>query len=133
MKILHLCSSDTSGGAARSTYRLHTGLRKEGVDSKMLVLKKNSKDPNVIGRTGYFWKLTAFIYRQVEKTQVRVYCRRKKEIFSVGNISSMDIVSKVRELDPDIIHLHWINGAFINYKQLVQLGKLNKKNCLDIT
>jgi len=127
MKILHLCSNDTKGGAARAAYRLHTALRANNIDSWMLVLKKNSKDPYVIGRTSYIWKLTAFAYRQVEKMQVRIYPNRRKEIFSVGNISSMNVGKKVREINPDIIHLHWINGSFINYKQLAQLGRLNKK------
>ena len=48
MKILHINTSDLAGGAARSAYRLHCGLRELGHDSQMLVDRKISDDPNVI-------------------------------------------------------------------------------------
>ena len=47
MRILHLSTSDTGGGAARAAYRLHTGLRRLGHDSQMLVARKLSSDSNV--------------------------------------------------------------------------------------
>jgi len=37
IKVLHLSSFDTSGGAARPAYRIHQGLQKAGADSRMLV------------------------------------------------------------------------------------------------
>ena len=49
MKILHLSTHDTSGGAARAAYRLHKGLQNIGLDSQMLVQEKSSSDRTVIG------------------------------------------------------------------------------------
>ena len=40
MKILHVNTSDTQGGAARAAYRLHRALLAENIDSKLLVQKK---------------------------------------------------------------------------------------------
>src|SRR5438874_4639394 len=48
MRVVHLSTSDGGGGAFRAAYRLHTGLRRLGHDSKMLVLKRGSGDENVI-------------------------------------------------------------------------------------
>ena len=48
MKILHLSTHDTSGGAARAAYRLHKGLQNIGLDSQMLVQEKSSSDKTVI-------------------------------------------------------------------------------------
>ena len=45
MKVLHLSSSDTSGGAARSSYRIHKSLLDKGLDSYLLV---NNKSPGII-------------------------------------------------------------------------------------
>ena len=48
MRITQVSTNDISGGAARAAYRLHTGLRRLGHDSQMLVAHKASEDPNVI-------------------------------------------------------------------------------------
>src|SRR5438132_11040233 len=48
MRIVHLSTSDSGGGAFRAAYRLHTGLRRLGHDSKMLVLRRGSGDENVL-------------------------------------------------------------------------------------
>jgi len=47
MKILHVTNYDNLGGAGIAAYRLHTALRKAGVDSRMLVRTKGSSDPFV--------------------------------------------------------------------------------------
>jgi len=48
LRITQVSTNDISGGAARAAYRLHTGLRRLGHDSRMLVAHKASEDPNVI-------------------------------------------------------------------------------------
>ena len=48
LRILHLSTVDIEGGAARSAYRLHLGLRQLGDESLMLVAEKKSYDPSVI-------------------------------------------------------------------------------------
>jgi glycosyltransferase involved in cell wall biosynthesis len=52
MKILHLATDDTTGGAARAAYRQHTALRKYGVDSEMVVRHKHSNDTSVVQYAG---------------------------------------------------------------------------------
>ena len=47
MKILIISHSDLSGGANIAAYRLHCGLRLNGIESKMLVRHKLSNDANV--------------------------------------------------------------------------------------
>jgi glycosyltransferase involved in cell wall biosynthesis len=126
MKVLHLCTRDISGGAARATYRLHTGLRKIGVDSWMIVQKKQSNDPYVIGRSSLFWRGIFFARIQIEKLQLRMYFGRKKEIFNIGNLPNFFLIKKIKKINPDIINLHWINGSFLSINQIAELGKLNK-------
>jgi glycosyltransferase involved in cell wall biosynthesis len=46
-RVLHLSYYDIHGGAARATYRLHEGLRAEGVESRMLVRRKFGADDDV--------------------------------------------------------------------------------------
>ncbi|WP_135606160.1 glycosyltransferase family 4 protein [Methanococcoides sp. NM1] len=126
MKVLHLCTNDISGGAARATYRLHTGLRKIGIDSWIVVQKKQSDNPYVIGKSSFFWRGIFFVQRQIEKLQVRIYFGRKKEIFSIGNFPNFFLIRTIKIMNPDIINLHWINGTFLSINQLEELSKLNK-------
>ena len=61
LRILHLSTVDIEGGAARSAYRLHVGLRQLGYESLMLVAEKKSYDPSVIAfapPTGILNRLT---------------------------------------------------------------------------
>jgi len=46
-RVVHLSTSDSSGGATRAAFRLHTGLRRAGVESTMLVEERKSGDPHV--------------------------------------------------------------------------------------
>ncbi len=48
MAVVQLSTSDNQGGAARAAYRLHVGLGRVGVESRMLVLHKTSNDPSVV-------------------------------------------------------------------------------------
>jgi glycosyltransferase involved in cell wall biosynthesis len=47
VNVLHLSQFDERGGAARAAYRLHDGLRRLGITSRMLVQEKTSSDPDV--------------------------------------------------------------------------------------
>ncbi len=47
MNVLHINESDRIGGAARSAYGLHRGLKQIGVKSRMLVREKRTDDPEV--------------------------------------------------------------------------------------
>ena len=126
MKVLHLSTSDISGGAAKAAYRLHKGLKKIGVESRMLVQRKQSNDYNILGKSGLFWRSIFFIKCQIEKLPLRFYFRRKREIFHIGNISTFNLIRKIKEINPDIINTHWINGGFLSINQLEELKKLNK-------
>src|SRR5207249_1900135 len=48
LRVLHISTNDTIGGAARAAYRLHCGLRHVGVGSRMLVANKLADDESVI-------------------------------------------------------------------------------------
>jgi glycosyltransferase involved in cell wall biosynthesis len=47
-RVVHLSHFDAYGGAARSAYRLHDGLRRLGVESHMIVGSKSGRDENVV-------------------------------------------------------------------------------------
>lgn len=123
MKILHLCTSDTSGGAARAAYRLHKALNKAGHESYMLVRDKLSNEKEIISTlTSSFKKLrekilSSLIFRFIAKKYRPTY------IFSINRIINSDeILAKINIISPDIIHLHWVNDQFLDLNVLHRLN-----------
>lgn len=110
--VLHLSARDNEGGAARATYRLHRGLRTLGVDSKMLVQKKVTDDPNIDGLGGHFGTVYDIARRKIDAMPVSWYCGRDSELFSPAWLPEKRDVD-VTTYDPDIIHLHWVAGGFL--------------------
>lgn len=47
MNVVHFSTSDLMGGSARSAWRIHSGLKRLGIGSHMLVGSKLSNDPSV--------------------------------------------------------------------------------------
>jgi len=48
LKVVHVNTSDINGGAAIAAHRLHKSLLKINVDSRMVVMKKDSDEKEVI-------------------------------------------------------------------------------------
>lgn len=82
MKILHLNTSDISGGAARAAYRIHKGLQGIGMDSKMLVQTKLSDDKTVIGPGNKVKKGLALLRPTLDATFKNLFSGGSKTIFS---------------------------------------------------
>lgn len=55
LSVLHFSTSDVIGGSARSAYRIHSGLRAKGHQSRMLVGYRESSDPDVDAVAGAGW------------------------------------------------------------------------------
>lgn len=124
MKILHIVSGDLRGGAARGAYWLHQGLISEGIESR--ILKNTPGTDNDINVATIINNkknlLLDFLYQEIEIYPLRSYKNRAKYIFSTGNIG-FDITKHSLYDWADIIHLHWINHAFINIKHLRKIKK----------
>jgi hypothetical protein len=119
MRILHLSTSDVGGGAARAAFRLHTGLRRLGHDSTMLVLKRLSGESCV---TKLKWSndFATRLRRKRRRKQIeRDFEPYKKtlpagfEIFSDDRSDAgFDLVRQLPACD--LINLHWVAG-FIDH------------------
>ena len=112
MKILHLSTSDTKGGAARAAYRLHSGLKSQGVDSSMLVQYKNSEDEDVYGPDGPVGKIWSRVRRKFDRLPSWLYSDRDPELFSSA-WTPENRGTRIKRQNPDIIHLHWIAAGFL--------------------
>jgi glycosyltransferase involved in cell wall biosynthesis len=120
-KVLHINTSD-KGGAATACLRLHIGMLKSGIDSKMLVLDKHStSNPQV----HQFWEFKK--YKKIGKAfnffkrHIIPYLNERKlsgkpdefEIFTFPN-SLFDITTHPLYKEADIVHLHFV-ADFLNW------------------
>lgn len=113
MRILALNSSDNFGGAARAAFRLQGALRDHGADARMLVQRKFSDDPYVIGPANIWQTGLGLARNRIDNLPLNILCRRHNPMFSISFVPS-DTVSRVNRLSPDIVHLHWICEGLAN-------------------
>lgn len=127
MKITHISAYDITGGAARSAYRLHLGLRSLGHESRMLVNQKDSFDPNVIlydGRQPLLLRLRRRMRRRyIERSQKAI-----RNLAAGGGYYSDDRSQYGGELlkqlpRTDVLNLHWVAGTFDYREFFSQLPK----------
>lgn len=118
MKVLHLSTSDIDGGAARAAYRLHKGLQALDVTSQMLVRAKSSIDKSVIAEKSLITKLGP----PSSDLPLKFYSQRPKTRFATQWFPDI-LMSKVRQINPDIVHLHWISSGFLQIETLAKLQK----------
>jgi glycosyltransferase involved in cell wall biosynthesis len=120
MRVGHFSSFDVSGGAARAAYRLHRGLVDAGAQSTMVVGSKSSSDPTVhlVPRSkNILSKLRRRLRYGFTAREIAAHApaiARGHDMFSSDRIPG-GIRVPDRELQLDVIQLHWISW-FIDYE-----------------
>ncbi|MFL9831934.1 glycosyltransferase [Flavobacterium sp. ST-87] len=124
MKILHISAANSSAGAGIACVKLHEALINESVQSRILFLNKQSK--NIINTSFYettkVRKIKRILLTFADRILLKYYTKRKPEIFSPG-LFGIDLSTNEEVKQADVIHLHWINHAFIDIKDLLKLNK----------
>lgn len=123
MNILHVNTSDISGGAARAAYRIHKGLQGIGIDSKMLVQTKLSDNKTVMAPGNNLKKGFALLRPTLDSAFKNLFSGGSKTIFSSACLPFSGIPSQIRSISPDIVHLHWICGGMLRIEELKRINK----------
>jgi glycosyltransferase involved in cell wall biosynthesis len=123
MKILHLSASDLYGGAARSAYRLHAGLRNAGVNSRMLVAQRASDDPEVrafVPSRSFARRALRKLVRWREEWALAPYRATRPAGFEPFHTERSRFAWELGGALPeaDAVHLHWIS-EFVDYAALL--------------
>ena len=121
MKVLLVSESDIVGGAARAAYRLHSGLRSIGVDSRMLVQHKKTDDRFVtaprgrLSRTGNFWREKSRSLLKLQQTT--------NPVFHSLNMFPSGFADIINNSDADVVNLHWVGKETIGIAELARIRK----------
>lgn len=123
MKVLHIQTSMTPAGNA--AYRLHTAMRKAGIESSVLTLLPTIKRNHVVN-LGF--RPISVLSKLVNKIFVDDIMKRKLEgtyFFSpLPKFTFNDVLPYA--LKADVIYLHWIAANFFSAHDIEFLAKLNK-------
>ena len=122
MKILTLNYHDSIGGAARAAYNLYRGLLDIGLDSKMMVSTKGTNDHGVIGPKTKLKKVRSVLSPYIDDIPKLYFSTLNEIIHSPAWFSNIRI-SQINRLNPDIIHLHWVQGGFLSVNTIAKLNK----------
>jgi len=126
LKVVHLNSYENNGGAGRAASRLVGALQQEGLDASLWVnysFEAQASQYNFSKALlpNFFTAVQIIIERILTKTRIKSV----KTPFSIPFFGK-DISRHPALKEADIIHLHWINHAFLRPKDLAKLQKLNK-------
>ena len=124
MKVLHLATSDRSGGAAIGAYRLHQALRQRGIHSEMLVQRKVTSDPSVHRLSSYLNRWRRARRRLAEWHHQRRLLANPRQADTSHwslNLYHYPIAEVTNLLGPDIVHLQWVGD---NYLPIGALAKI---------
>ncbi|WP_426710495.1 glycosyltransferase [Cetobacterium sp. SF1] len=120
MKILQINCVYKVGSTGKIVYDLHTELLKEKMTSYICYGRgKIYKENNV-------FKITSEIEAKLNALQARITGIQYEGSYFGTNI----LLQIIEEKKPDIIHLHCLNGFFVNIHRLLEFLKKKKQNTL---
>ena len=121
MKILIVSTLDIEGGAAKAAYRLHQSLLHEGIDCRMLVQNKKSDDYTVIGPSSKMEMMVNIARPTLDRIPLMFYTQRQQVEFYPAFLPFSNTVKRINQINPDIVHLHWINGGMIRIEDIIKI------------
>lgn len=113
--------SDIQGGAARAAYRLHLSILNAGIDSCMLVQRKFSGDPTVLGPETDFKRRFGKVRPFLDSLPLKKYKDRPSTLFSTGWFPFGGVAERINRLNPDLVHLHWIAGGMMRIEAIEKI------------
>jgi len=134
MNVTFLNIGDFGGGAAKAAYRLFSGMKKlhqDGGNVRFVTLEKKLPDQDVYPVADFreeknlFEKIVTRIKRTV-KSRIRNYHRSKypdrKQAY-IPDLYFSELADALPNLEFDILHMHWVFGDFVNFKELQKINK----------
>ena len=126
MKIIHLNTYAGNGGAGRACMRLNKALKAKGLDSELAVNFLFSANPEVQNLSkNFFSKFFAAFGIMLERITAKLFTKNVPIPFSFP-VWGKDISGHQLVKSADIIHLHWVNHAFLRPQDIAKLSSLNK-------
>jgi len=122
LKIIHVNFFDCDGGAARAAHRLHQGMRRIGLDSQMVVLRKLGDDPHVHGVSEGNKRIVTLLRQRAANMVLRGQ-HSPNTIRHSLNIFPSGLANWLNRSDADIVNLHWLGHETMS---IAEMGAIKK-------
>ena len=127
MNILHVCYSDSFGGASRAAYRIHKSLVSHDdlpdLVSSMRVINKQSDDQTVFAGkvpTRVWVRYSRELKRQFNRRVLRDFKTRNQILHSPASIDS-GLPTTPLFKQADLLHLHWLGFETLSIEEVGRL------------
>jgi Glycosyltransferase Family 4 len=117
LNALLLSITDGGGGAARAAYRLHQNLQGTDIDSHLLVQSKVTDDPTAITLQNKIEKGLASFRSAINAIPLKLFTQADSKTYSLQWLPEK-VSARVKQLDPEVINLHWICDGFLRIETL---------------
>ena len=109
MRIIHVCYHDIRGGAALAARRLHLELLRTGHESRFMLVEQSGDTEQAI-RLPALFRCRCRIEQRLEALAFR-HANRNRLTPQSLNLFPTSIAARINRENPDVVNLHWINGA----------------------
>lgn len=132
LKVVHVSTNDTMGGAAIAARRLMHAQREEGLEAVMLVLHKQSNDPYVYPllppTTISQCRIKGKFFSEVALSVLCCKRLRSSQLFALSiPFFGFDVMRHPLCQEADILHLHYTNQGFLSLKSIKKIAHAGKK------
>jgi len=123
MRVLHVSVNESRGGAGRAANRLHLALLQAGVDSHMYVQERSSPSARVHSAAGKLGRGLEALRPTLEELPLRLFAPAGRGRFTPAWLPDR-LASVVRQLQPDVVHLHALAKGFVRIESLRRIRPL---------
>ena len=122
MRVIHLSTADSNGGAARAAYRIHKALQGTGIQSEMVVNEASSGDWSVKGPAGKLGKASSRLRRYLA-SPFKALLHTENPVLHTPALVPSGWPGKLNATDADVVHLHGVHDEMIS---IADIGRIVK-------
>ena len=123
MKVVHLTTNYSTGGASIACRRIVEAQRSVGIDASIVTMEDVVADNVVSVTKSKFDKIRNFLFVALEKLFLLLIMKNRDEIFRFSTgFFGVDVTKYIK--DADVVHIHWIN-SFLSLRGIKKIK--NKK------
>ncbi|WP_353615522.1 glycosyltransferase family 4 protein [Colwellia sp. PAMC 21821] len=92
------------------------------IDSTMLVQNKMSDDCTVITKVSVKDKILNKLRPTLDAIPVKFYKNKEDSLFSPSFLPFSSVIEMINDINPDIVHLHWVCHGMINVEDIARIN-----------
>lgn len=123
INVLHISSSNDSGGAARAAHRIYMSQKKAGMDSRFLVDRTSSGGTGVFTLAQTVSRALRSFVSPIITALVAALQRPINPVLHSAAVFSSVSTKQINSQPADIVNLHWINGGMLSILAISRIKK----------